>query len=198
MTWDWKKTLEDGDASPAAPAAKAPPRPTKRPRARGARQADASPETRHDAGIVLVSTRAHTAGQPADPPELLYGKEYECAFCRGRGQWPNSSICPVCHGAGKVRVPAPAVRCVSCRGKGRKTASSSVTCVVCGGRGVVAVTPPVQVCPECNGRGKKRGQSLYCTRCRGSGVVTSRRQRTDTGSVSTDIGTGPELGRKAS
>ena len=198
MIWDWKKTIGGGNDSPAVRTANGPARAPKRPRASVARQADASPEIRHDAGIVLGSTRAHTAGRPTDPPELLYGKEYECAFCRGRGQSPNDSTCPVCRGDGKVSVPAPAVRCASCRGKGRETAGSTVTCLVCRGRGVVAVTPPVRICPECNGRGKKRGQSLYCARCRGAGAVTSGRQRADAGSVSTDIGTEPKLGRKAS
>ena len=198
MTWDWKKTIEDTDAAAAAAGAKEPAGQPERSGASRARQAEASTRTRRDAGIVLRSVRTHTYVRPGTPPELLYAKEYDCAFCRGTGQSPNDSICPVCRGNGKVSVPAPAVRCASCHGKGRKTAGSTITCLVCRGRGVVAVTPPVEVCPDCKGRGNMRGQSLYCSRCRGAGVVTSRQQRTDSGSVSTDIGTEPKLARKAS
>ncbi len=94
MTWDWKKTIEGGDNSPAVLPAKGPARPPKHPRARGARQTDASPEIRRDAGIVLRSTGTpHVEARPGDPPMLLYGKEYDCAFV-ARGSGPKTAFAP--------------------------------------------------------------------------------------------------------
>ena len=202
MTWDWKKTIEGGDNSPPVLPANGPSRPQKHPRARGARQTDASPEIRRDAGIVLPSTGIqHAEARPGDPPMLLYGKEYDCAFCRGEGQWPKDSVCPVCRGTGKVCVPAPAVQCAFCRGHGQVPRRTTLTCCVCRGKGIVAVAPPVRICPDCGGRGKKRGQSLYCARCRGAGVVTSHQSSTPPAAgrgVSSNIRTECKLERKAS
>ena len=198
MTWDWKKALESKDNPDGVPAAKDPDRLPKPPRARGAQQAYASPEIRHDAGIVLRSTGAHVAGRAADPPELLYGKEYECAFCGGEGQFPNESQCPVCRGSGQVVADPPVVRCAFCHGRGQVPPRSALTCCVCRGSGVAPVKAPIRICPECKGRGKKPGQSLYCAGCRGAGVVTSPEQCTDGGGVSTAMETRPNIGRKAS
>lgn len=191
MTWDWKKTIEGKDDLAAVVT-----EPVRPPRS------EAPPEIRRDAGIVLRSTGIqHTEARPGDPPQLLYGKEYDCAFCRGEGQWPNDSLCPVCRGAGKVCVPAPAVPCAFCRGRGQVPPRTSLTCPVCKGKGIVAVTPPVRICPDCGGRGQKRGQSLYCARCRGAGVVTSHQSSAppvaDRG-VSSDIAAECKLERKAS
>ena len=199
MTWNLKKTTtKDEDSTAAANRTKSPKRPKKRSGAKAASQTDAPSQARRAAGIVLRPAAAQAAGRSGQLPELLYGGQYDCAFCRGTGQWPNDSQCPVCRGNGKVSVPAPAVRCAFCHGRGRKTSASTVTCLVCKGMGIVAMTPPVEVCPECRGRGKKRGQSLYCGRCRGAGVVASLQQKNDSGGASTDIETGPDLERKAS
>jgi hypothetical protein len=198
MTWDLKKTIGDTDGAAGAASAKEPARPKKRSRSRGTRQADATAGARRDAGIVLRSTGPRESRQPRGLPELLYGKDYDCAFCRGTGQLPNESQCPVCRGSGKVSAPAPAVRCAFCHGRGQVPPRSTLTCCVCKGSGIVPVRPPIQVCPDCKGRGKERGQSLYCGRCRGTGVIASQHCSNDTNGVSGDIESEPQLGRKAS
>jgi DnaJ-class molecular chaperone len=102
---------------------------------------------------------------------MLDEREYECPFCRGRGELAGGGTCPVCIGHGKVQVDPPAVKCAFCNGRGQVPPRSNLTCWVCKGRGFVSVVPPVQTCPDCLGRGKKPGASLYCTRCHGAGVV---------------------------
>ena len=113
--------------------------------------------------------RALTKGEV---PQLLYGEEHRCAFCRGTGQMCGANLCPVCRGSGKVRLVPPVVRCAFCNGGGHKPVGSTMTCPVCRGRGVVKVKPPVRICPHCRGRGRQMGRSLYCGLCRGSGVAT--------------------------
>jgi len=201
MTWDWKKTLQGKDDLAAVVT-----EPVRRPKrsAAGPPRCEAPPGIRRDAGIVLRSTGTqHVEAGPGGPPQLLYGKEYDCGFCRGQGQWPKDSLCPVCRGAGKVCVPAPAVQCAFCRGRGQVPPRTSLTCPACKGKGIVAVTPPICLCPDCGGRGNQRGQSLYCARCRGAGVVTSHPASADCrGSlpvrVSSDIAAECKLERKAS
>ena len=105
-------------------------------------------------------------------PELLYGQEHPCAFCRGTGQLRGSYQCPVCGGAGKVQLTTPVVRCAFCHGGGHMPLRSDATCPACRGSGVIKVMPPIQVCTKCRGRGRQTGHSLYCGRCGGSGVVT--------------------------
>jgi DnaJ-class molecular chaperone len=196
MTWDWKKTIQGKDDSGPVVTG---PVPRRKRSAAGPPRCEGPSGIREDAGIVLGSTGTpHLEARPGDPPKLLYGKEYDCAFCRGWGQWPNDSLCPVCRGTGNVSVPAPAVQCAFCRGRGQVPQRTSLTCCVCKGKGIVAVTPPVRICPDCGGRGKKRGQSLYCARCRGAGVVTSRQSSADCRGVSSDIATECNLERKAS
>ena len=97
--------------------------------------------------------------------------DHQCVFCHGRGLLAAASICPVCNSTGKVHVEAPAVRCAFCGGKGQMPPRSNLTCWVCKGKGLVAVDPPVKTCPDCRGKGKKPCESLYCPRCKGTGVV---------------------------
>ena len=199
MAWDWKRTI--GNNSNAAATSNAENQSSCHREHSGTRQeqqTDKATEIRQDAGIVLRSTATHSHPQPGNPPELLYGKEYDCAFCRGTGQLPNESVCPVCRGSGKVSAPAPAVRCAFCKGRGQVPPRSTLTCCVCRGKGIVAARPPIEICPDCKGRGKKRGQALSCGRCRGAGVITSRHCSNDTSGVSSDIESEPELERKAS
>ena len=175
MSWNLKKTPGgEGDSAPTGP--------------------------RSDAGIVLRSAATPSRRGMENPPELLYGKKYDCAFCRGTGQLPNESVCPVCRGGGKVSVASPAVRCAFCRGRGQVPVRSTLTCCVCKGNGIVPVSPPIQYCPDCKGRGKQRGQSLHCVRCRGAGVIASPHCSNDNykNPVSSDIEDELNLGRKAS
>ena len=200
MAWDWEKTI--GNNSNVAAISNAENQSSCHREHSGTRQeqqTDKAAGTRCDAGIILHSTeQMHAVGKPGDPPRLLYGKEYDCVFCRGTGQLPNESVCPVCRGSGKVSVSAPAVWCAFCKGRGQVPPRSTLTCCVCKGSGIVPVRPPIQLCPDCKGRGKKRGQSLYCSRCRGAGVITSPRCGNDSSGTSSDIESQPELGRKAS
>ena len=199
MAWDWKKTI--GNNSNAAAISDAENQSSCRREHSGAKQeqqTDKADGTRCNAGIILHSTGTHVTSKRGDAPELLYGNEYDCVFCRGTGQLPNASQCPVCRGGGKVSVPSPAVRCAFCKGRGQVPPRSTLTCCVCRGKGIVAVRPPIEICPDCKGRGKERGQSLYCGRCRGAGVITSRHCSNDTSGVSSDIESEPKFERKAS
>jgi len=196
MTWNLKKTIGGSDA--AAPPVEVPPPPKKRSRSRNARSTDTSAQVRRSAGIVLRPTGAGAARGQGVPPELLYAKDHKCAFCRGTGQLSDDSVCPVCRGDGRVSAPSPVVRCVFCKGHGQVPPRSTLSCGVCKGRGIVPVRPPIQLCPDCRGRGKQRGQSLYCNRCRGTGVITSAHRSNDTSGISNDIENEPKLGRKAS
>ena len=105
-------------------------------------------------------------------PQLLYGEEHPCAFCRGTGQVGGAHQCPVCGGAAKVSIAPPVVPCAFCYGGGHWPLRSDATCPACRGSGVIGVRPPIQVCTKCRGRGRQTDHSLYCGRCRGAGVVT--------------------------
>ncbi len=65
----------------------------------------------------------------------------KCAFCRGTGLdrfgVPSKlSQCQVCKGRGKVYVPEPNEKCLSCLGTG-VFRHHRLTCSVCGGKGRV-------------------------------------------------------------
>jgi len=102
---------------------------------------------------------------------VLYGTTYKCAFCRGEGERPAGTACPVCRRAGVAFLEPPVVTCGYCRGRGEVPRGSGMTCPVCSGRGRVSVKEPVQTCPSCRGRGRKPGATLYCARCKGLGVA---------------------------
>jgi len=103
--------------------------------------------------------------------KLLTETAYSCGFCRGKGEKPKGTICPVCRGAGKVTVNPPSVVCAYCKGGGEEKPRSKITCTVCRGTGFVSVTEPVESCTYCRGTGRDPHNKLSCLKCRGKGVV---------------------------
>ena len=148
MDWDWK-AVRDNRASAADGAVD--------PQTAGRDSRAASPRL----------------ARPDVPPigTLLDVTTYECAFCRGEGEKPAGTACPVCRRSGVAILEPPVVTCGYCRGRGEVPRGSSMTCPVCGGPGKVSVRGPVQICPSCRGRGRKPGATLYCARCKGLGVA---------------------------
>ena len=106
------------------------------------------------------------------PGKLFTETTYTCGFCKGRGEKPKGTVCPVCRGIGKASVNPPAVICAYCKGRGEEKPRSSITCTVCRGKGFVSVTEPIQVCSHCRGRGTEPINKLSCLKCGGKGVVT--------------------------
>jgi len=104
--------------------------------------------------------------------QILRQEIYDCAFCKGAGEGPPGSKCPVCKGKGKVRVKPPAVVCAFCNGRGKDKPRTALTCSVCRGKGLVSVQEPIKTCPACGGRGRQIGSALYCMSCKGAGVIT--------------------------
>ena len=104
---------------------------------------------------------------------------YNCGFCRGNGQRPLDSTCPVCKGRGQISINPPAVRCAFCKGRGEAQPRSLITCRVCKGKGAVSIVEPILICPECGGRGhiSSGSESPPCKRCNGIGVVTAGREK---------------------
>ena len=121
---------------------------------------------------VSISGSGRSYGRSGGPGRLLHQEVYDCGFCRGTGERPRGSRCPVCKGQEKVHVQPPAVICAFCRGRGEEKPRSMITCTACKGKGVVTVQEPIKICPACNGRGRQIGNSLYCMGCKGTGVVT--------------------------
>lgn len=115
--------------------------------------------------------------------QILRQEIYDCAFCKGTGERPAGSKCPVCKGKGTVRVKPPAVTCALCKGRGEEQPRSALTCSACRGKGVVSVQEPIKICPTCNGRGRQIGSNLYCMSCKGSGVVTVKTGKEGEGSA---------------
>ena len=113
-----------------------------------------------------------TYGRAGKVGQLLRQQVYDCGFCKGTGQRPAGSSCPVCKGRETVHVQPPAVICAFCKGRGEEIPRSTITCSVCRGKGVVSVVEPIKICPTCRGRGRAIGSSLYCMTCKGKGVVT--------------------------
>jgi DnaJ-class molecular chaperone len=93
-----------------------------------------------------------------------------CAYCGGRGTDPkysSASGCPVCRGAGFVRVTPPVVGCRWCGGSGR--VSGDLICLTCKGIGAVSVPLQADTCPHCGGSGEKG--IFYCSACKGQGIA---------------------------
>ncbi|MDP8214485.1 MAG: hypothetical protein RAO92_00210 [Candidatus Euphemobacter frigidus] len=107
---------------------------------------------------------------------LFEDEEYPCGFCRGQGERPRGTKCPVCRGTGTLIVDPPVVTCAFCRGRGEEKPRSNVTCNACKGKGVHHVEAPVEICPKCRGTGKEPTNKLVCGTCRGKGVVTVREE----------------------
>jgi len=108
---------------------------------------------------------------------LLTETTYPCGFCKGSGEKPKGTICPVCRGSGKISVDPPAVRCAFCKGRGEEKPRGNVTCTVCRGKGFVSVTEPIEACTRCRGTGAEPNNKLPCLECRGKGVVTKKGHR---------------------
>lgn len=104
--------------------------------------------------------------------ELFWEESYDCAFCRGRGEKPQGSVCSVCRGKKRIEIKPPVVRCAKCKGRGEEGPRTNITCTSCRGRGYVSVVEPVAVCPSCRGRGSASTSHLPCVQCGGSGVIT--------------------------
>ena len=173
MSWDWRKALQMANPSAAATAVTGVASAGKVTSA-GKRQQEGPNVNLRTSSIVWRTTGLGTlrsSGSFKGP--LLAEKEYDCPFCRGRGELTSGGVCPVCNGGKKVRVEPPAVKCAFCNGQGQMPPRSNMSCWVCKGKGIVSVEAPVQTCPDCQGRGKKPCESLYCSRCRGVGVVAA-------------------------
>jgi Zn finger protein HypA/HybF involved in hydrogenase expression len=167
MSWDWKKAigvkdLPQGAILTAGPGAR---------RSRAGVKDPAPPPGAGRAPSIAWRTGAAGYGLPGSSVVLVEDCDHPCPFCHGRGRFASGSICPVCNDRKTVHVEPPSVRCAFCGGQGQMPPHSNLSCWVCKGKGLISVAPPVQTCPDCQGRGKKPGQSLYCPRCRGVGVV---------------------------
>jgi DnaJ-class molecular chaperone len=96
--------------------------------------------------------------------------EVACAYCGGGGADPkysSASGCPVCRGAGAVRVVPPVVTCRRCACSGR--VAGDLICLTCGGVGMVSVPFAADTCPRCGGTGEEG--IFYCNACKGQGIV---------------------------
>jgi len=96
--------------------------------------------------------------------------EVSCAYCGGGGADPkysSASGCPVCRGAGDVRVTPPVVSCRQCAGSGR--VGGDLICLTCRGVGVVPVPVEADTCSRCGGTGEEG--VFYCNACKGQGIV---------------------------
>lgn len=103
--------------------------------------------------------------------KLLTEKTHPCGFCKGKGEKPRGTVCPICRGAGELSVDPPAVICAYCKGRGEEKARSAITCTVCRGKGFVSVTEAIEGCTHCRGTGAEPNNKLPCLKCRGKGVV---------------------------
>ena len=106
--------------------------------------------------------------------KLLTEKTHPCGFCKGKGEKPKGTVCPVCRGAGELSVDPPAVICAYCKGRGEEKPRSTITCTVCRGKGFVSVTEPIEGCRHCRGSGAEPNNKLPCLKCRGKGVISKK------------------------
>jgi len=198
LSWDWRKALQVVEPSAAAATAAGAASAGKTLSDRKRRQEGPNANMRPSSIVWRTTGLGNLRSSGSFEGQLLAEKEYDCPFCRGRGELTGGGVCPICNGGKKVRVEPPAVKCAFCNGQGQMPPRSNMSCWVCKGRGVVSVTPPVQTCPDCHGRGKKPCESLYCSRCRGVGVVASPPSSAARRGVSSDIAAESKLERKAS
>jgi len=106
--------------------------------------------------------------------KLLTEATHPCGFCKGRGEKPKGTVCPVCRGSGELSVNPPAVVCAYCKGRGEEKPRSTITCTVCRGKGFVSVTEPIEGCTHCRGTGAEPNNKLPCLKCRGKGVISKK------------------------
>ena len=109
--------------------------------------------------------------------EVVQGRIFACAFCRGTGILPGSKgiKCQVCRGGGHVEVDPPAILCAYCGGRGESNPRTNITCIVCLGKGVVSIKKPFIECRHCRGTGVEANSKLPCLACRGTGVKSGAR-----------------------
>jgi DnaJ-class molecular chaperone len=96
--------------------------------------------------------------------------EVSCAYCGGGGADPkysSASGCPVCRGAGSVRVAPPVVACRPCAGSGR--VGGDLICLTCRGVGMLPVRSEADTCARCGGSGE--AGIFPCNACKGQGIV---------------------------
>lgn len=106
--------------------------------------------------------------------KLLTEATHPCGFCKGKGEKPKGTKCPVCRGSGKISIAPPGVVCAYCKGRGEDKPRSNITCTVCRGKGFVSVKEPVTGCTRCRGRGSEPNNKLPCLECRGKGVISKK------------------------
>ena len=77
----------------------------------------------------MWKTFDYKSKKPGKKGEVLNKDIYRCGFCSGRGFAPSNkrTKCPVCLGAGTVKVSSPAVVCAYCNGKGRSFLNRDLT-----------------------------------------------------------------------
>lgn len=101
---------------------------------------------------------------------MRFVDEVACAYCGGSGadpQYSSASGCPVCRGAGSVRVALPVVACRPCGGSGR--VAGNLICLTCRGAGAMSVRFEADTCSQCQGTGEEG--IFYCNACKGQGIV---------------------------
>ena len=116
----------------------------------------------------VLNRHGPVSGQPTRRKRFV--DEVVCAYCAGRGADPkysSASGCPVCRGAGRVRVTPPVVSCRLCAGSGQ--VSGDLICLTCKGAGVVSVPDEADTCGCCGGIGEEG--IFYCNACKGQGIV---------------------------
>ena len=118
--------------------------------------------------------------------KLLDEKTHPCGFCKGKGEKPKGTVCPVCRGSRDLSVDPPAVVCAYCKGRGEEKPRSAITCTVCRGKGFVSVSEPIEGCTHCRGTGAEPNNKLPCLKCRGKGVISKKIPREDV--VHPDVG----------
>jgi len=106
--------------------------------------------------------------------KLLTEANHPCAFCKGKGEKPKGTICPVCRGGREISIAPPGVVCAYCKGRGQEKPRSNITCTVCRGKGFVSVKEPIEGCSRCRGTGAEPNNKLPCLECRGKGVISKK------------------------
>ena len=89
--------------------------------------------------------------------------EVACAYCGGSGADPkysSASGCPVCRGAGAVRVTPPVVACRQCGGSGR--VGGDLICLTCQGSGSGLGSPGGRYLSPVRGDRGRRDFLLQC------------------------------------
>jgi len=115
-----------------------------------------------------VLTRCGSAVKPTRRQRFV--DEVSCAYCGGGGgdpKYSSASGCPVCRGAGIVRVTPPVLACRRCSGSGR--VGGDLICLTCKGVGVVSVPVGADTCSRCGGTGEEG--VFYCNACKGQGIA---------------------------